>query len=300
MSTNFYMEKQKMELQINPKFKDAMPPLCREEYEYLKDSLKADGCRDTIIVWNGVIVDGHNRYEICKEFDMPFRIFEKAFSDEDEVVEWIMRNQLARRNLPDVERGRMVLKLKESFAARAKDNCSLGGGDKKSEIAKSGSPILVNPILKIDTQKELARIAGLSHGTLCKIEKVDNEAPAPIREAMGKTISIDKAARFNSLLKDIPESERDAEAERLIIQEFEEKEEQILREEKIAKVLCNIISAATINYEYLTAECVEIYLKKSPSSILQLVGDINHEIGLLTQLKELFLQAGGIEEEEDE
>ncbi|GHV00649.1 hypothetical protein FACS1894211_08480 [Clostridia bacterium] len=152
----------------------------------------------------------------------------------------------------------------------------------------------------LNTRRELAKISGVSEGTLAKIEKVDNEAPAPIKAAMGKTISIDKAARFNSLLKDLPESERDAEAERLIMREFEEKEEQILREEKIAKVLCNIISAATINYEYLTAECVKIYLKKSPSSVLQLVGDLNHEIGLLIQLKELFLQAGGIQEEEDE
>ncbi|GHU99533.1 hypothetical protein FACS1894211_05110 [Clostridia bacterium] len=56
---------------------------------------------------------------------------------------------------------------------------------------------------------------------------------------------------------------------------------------------------AKYHYRDLTAECVEIYLKKSPSSVLRLVGDINHEIGLLIQLKELFLQAGGIQEEED-
>ncbi|GHU97983.1 hypothetical protein FACS1894211_00920 [Clostridia bacterium] len=286
-----------MELQINPKFKDLIPPLHFEEYENLKESLKSEGCRDAIIVWNGVIVDGHNRHKICTEFDIPFRTFEKSFDSEDDVLLWIMSNQLARRNLCDVDRVRVALKLKDLIAARARENKVIGG--ESFGVGKVRTN-LSQPISPLNTRRELAKISGISEGTLFKIEKVDNEAPAPLKAAMGKTISIDKAARFNSLLKDVPESERDAEAERLIMREFEEKEEQILREEKIAKTLCNIISAATINYEYLTAECVEIYLKKSPSSVLRLVGDINHEIDLLIQLKELFLQAGGIEEEEDE
>ncbi|MDR1094213.1 MAG: hypothetical protein LBL66_08720 [Clostridiales bacterium] len=107
-------------------------------------------------------------------------------------------------------------------------------------------------------------MAGISHGTLAKIEKVDNETPAPIREAMGKTISIDKAARLNTALKQTPEEERNAEARRLLLAELAKKEAKIYREEKIVKKVFNIISAATMDYEYITDECVEIYLRKSP------------------------------------
>jgi hypothetical protein len=127
-----------MELRINNKFKDLIPPLDFEEYENLRESLKNEGCRDSIIVWNGVIVDGHNRYELCKELRIPFNAFEKSFESEDDVLLWIMKNQLSRRNLCDVERGRLALKMKDIIAARARENCSLGGGDRKSESIKSG------------------------------------------------------------------------------------------------------------------------------------------------------------------
>ncbi|MDR1093287.1 MAG: hypothetical protein LBL66_03975, partial [Clostridiales bacterium] len=104
----------------------------------------------------------------------------------------------------------------------------------------------------VDTRKELAKIAGLGERTLSKIEKVDLEAPAPIRDAMGKTISIDKAARLNTALKQTPENGRDAEARRLLLAELAKKEAKIYREEKIVKKVFNIISAATMDYEYIT------------------------------------------------
>ena len=109
-----------IELKINPRFRDAIPPLDAEEYENLRESIKSEGCRDAIIVWGDVIVDGHNRYEICTDFDIPFRTFEKTFEDEDDAETWILRNQLGRRNLLDVERGRLALKLKDCIAARAR------------------------------------------------------------------------------------------------------------------------------------------------------------------------------------
>jgi replicative DNA helicase len=93
-------------------------------------------------------------------------------------------------------------------------------------------------------------------------------------------------------LQQVPETMREAEAERLLA-EFKEREEQINREEKISKILCNIISAATIDYEYLTDECVEIYLKRSLSSVQKLIADIDYEISLLKKLEGLFLKAGG-------
>jgi hypothetical protein len=64
------------------------------------------------------------------------------------LFEWIVRNQLSRRNICDVERGRFVLKLKEKISERAMKKCSFGGGDKKSENAKSGLVNLPNPIYK--------------------------------------------------------------------------------------------------------------------------------------------------------
>jgi len=279
------------ELKINPKFKGAIPPLSDEEYAGLRESIMSEGCRDAIIVWDGTIVDGHNRHSICTELNIPFRTHEKHFEDEDEALMWILTNQLCRRNLTDVDRIRLVLKHKDFFVARAKENCRLGGGDKKSENAKSGSPILANPISAVDTRKELAKRAEVSNGTFSKAERVENEAPAVIREAMGnKTISIDEAARLNEHLKKLPEDEREGKAKVLLSEEHKKEWDRICYEEKIVKKLHNIISKAVLGHEYICEECVDVYIKKSCESVGSALKAIDDEIMLLTKLKQLFLK----------
>ncbi|MDR3319238.1 MAG: hypothetical protein LBS99_07335 [Clostridiales bacterium] len=276
------------ELKINPKFRDIIPPLSGEEYADLRESIASEGCRDALIVWNGTIVDGHNRYGICKELGVPFNTFEKNFESEDDALLWIMRNQLARRNLCDVERGRLALKLKEKISERAKESQG-ARTDILPNLAKCEA---------IDTREELAKIAGLSHGTLAKIERVDKEAPAVIREAMGKTISIDRAARINGRLKRLPEGERGTEAERMLSPAFREELEEICREEKIIKKLQNIFASATLDFDYISEECVDVYIRKSCESVSSVVETIDDQIAGLEKLKRLFLAREKLFEEE--
>lgn len=86
-------------LSIDAEFKALIPPLSEEERSLLEESIVAEGCRDPIVTWGGIIVDGHNRYEICSEYEVPFATVEKAFESREAVKEWMLRNQLARRNL---------------------------------------------------------------------------------------------------------------------------------------------------------------------------------------------------------
>ena len=273
-----------MELQINQKFKELIPPLEQNEYFKLQSSLMDEGCREALITWNGVIVDGHTRYEICKNFNIPFKTVEKSFENEDAAVEWIMFNQLARRNLNDVQRGRIALKLKESIAARAKEKQYQGTNQYSlsADLPEASEPI--------DTRKELAKIAGIGERTLSKIEKVDKEAPAPIREAMGKSISIDKAAKLNTALKDTPEAERDNEAKRLLAEGLAEKAEPLSDEEKMVKALSIMISAATVGSGYITEDCVDVYIKRTSAIVTDVAANIDGEIAWLLKLKELFLK----------
>ncbi|MCL2370090.1 MAG: hypothetical protein FWC80_02540 [Firmicutes bacterium] len=266
------------ELKINKRFEELITPLGAEEYTELYQSIKADGCRDAIIIWDGIIVDGHNRHKICRELDIPFNTLEKEFEDEDSVLEWIMRNQLARRNLTDVERGRLALRLKDMIATRAREN----QGKRVDLLANL--PKGYNPI---DTRKELAEIAGIGERTLAKIKKVDNEAPEAIREAMGKTISIDKASRLNNILREIPEDEWDEE-DILILAELREKEKRIYYEERIIKKLHNILSAAIIDYEYICQDNVSIYMKKSPVPAWDVMDSIDSGMEWMLKLKEMF------------
>lgn len=88
-----------MELKINPLFRDLCPPLKTEERQQLHDNIAEDGVIESIKHWNGWIVDGHNRYEIASELNVEFSIEEFEFRDEGEVIDWIIRHQLGRRNL---------------------------------------------------------------------------------------------------------------------------------------------------------------------------------------------------------
>ena len=97
-------EKKVCDLTVDPEFRDLIPPLNEEELKLLEESLVADGCESPLIVWNGVIIDGHNRYAICRKHDIPFSIQEKNFDTREEVMLWMLRNQLGRRNLNNYQR----------------------------------------------------------------------------------------------------------------------------------------------------------------------------------------------------
>ena len=60
-------------LKIDKEFKSLIRPLSEAEYLQLEANLIADGCRDPIITWKGFIIDGHNRYEICRKNRLPFK-----------------------------------------------------------------------------------------------------------------------------------------------------------------------------------------------------------------------------------
>ena len=66
-------EPKTIELTIDQEFRDLIRPLMKNEYRHLEAALLADGCQEPITVWKGIIVDGHNRYEICTRLNIPFR-----------------------------------------------------------------------------------------------------------------------------------------------------------------------------------------------------------------------------------
>ena len=67
-------------LKIDDEFANLIPPLIPDEYNRLEQSIIAEGCRDAIIVWNDIIVDGHNRYKICKANSIEFQTVKKKFN----------------------------------------------------------------------------------------------------------------------------------------------------------------------------------------------------------------------------
>ncbi|MCL2198666.1 MAG: hypothetical protein FWB80_07065, partial [Defluviitaleaceae bacterium] len=85
---------------IDAEFKALMSPLSAEEYAQLEQNILAGKkCNDAILLWNGIIVDGMNRYAICAEHEIEFSVVDMSFDSREDVKIWIIENQLGRRNL---------------------------------------------------------------------------------------------------------------------------------------------------------------------------------------------------------
>lgn len=106
-------------LKIDPEFQGKIPPLTFEELEQLEKNIVNDGkVINPIIVWNGLIVDGHNRYAILQKHpDIPYTVHEKEFADRYEAIIWICKNQLGRRNLTPEQKKYLVGKQYEAEKA---------------------------------------------------------------------------------------------------------------------------------------------------------------------------------------
>ena len=89
------------ELTVDCEFRDLIRPLLKDEYRHLEAALLAEGCREPITVWKGIIVDGHNRYELCRRLGIPFEVRERHFDNREEAIIWICANQQGRRNISE-------------------------------------------------------------------------------------------------------------------------------------------------------------------------------------------------------
>jgi hypothetical protein len=178
-----------MILQIDPEYKALIPPLAPEEYAQLAANIIKDGCRDPLVAWGDIVIDGHNRHAICQAHGLPFNVVTIEFADRSHAKEWIIRNQFGRRNLLPYVRVTLALELESTIAARAKENQIAGGGDQKS-----GLTTLSNPIETINTRSEIAKTAGVSEGTIAKVKKINAKASDETKDKLAKgEISVHKA-----------------------------------------------------------------------------------------------------------
>jgi len=208
------------ELIIDKEFRDLIPRMTMEEYGRLTESIKVEGCREAIVTWNNVIVDGHTRYEICMRYDISFRTIEKQFSDRDEARRWTIFNQLSRRNLSDYDRIRLASQLKGVFKARASFNQLSGlkqnqnSGDvattKKSAASEKYDKPSQNTtvtenfpqreITPIKTREEIADLACVSGRTVDKFNAIEEKGTAELKQAASqKKVSIHTAAAIAEL-----------------------------------------------------------------------------------------------------
>ncbi len=180
------------DLVIDEEFEKLLPVLTLEESEKLENSILQYGMLDPIKIWQDpdtgewIIIDGHNRYNILKKHNIDWHYWQDykimaELETREDVKQWMLEQQLGRRNLSDAEKYEIVQKFKSVFQKKAKENQSLGGKG------------LAN-LPKVDTRKEMAKAIGVSEGTYRKLDTVMQSGNEELKQQLReKKVSTDKA-----------------------------------------------------------------------------------------------------------
>jgi phage N-6-adenine-methyltransferase len=162
-----------------------IPALQSEELEALEDNIVADGCRDALITWNGTLIDGHNRLDICERHGIPYKTLSMDFiGDRDDVMLWIIRNQFARRNLTPFQHSELAIRYEHIIAAKAKERQREHGGTapgKTATLPQNSSEVIERPPIERETRTAVARLAHVSHDTIRKAKVIIEKAPEALK-----------------------------------------------------------------------------------------------------------------------
>jgi ParB family chromosome partitioning protein len=181
-------------LRIDPAFRDLIPPMHPDELRLLEQSLQSEGCRDPLTLWaeECTLLDGHNRHEICTRFGIPFQTKPISFSSRAAAELWVIENQLGRRNLADIDR--IALAAKREPLIRARAATSQGWRTHVPQNSAEGDG-------PIETRKEAAASAGVSHDTYAKGKRIlERGVPELVQAIRDGRASIHAA----SALADLP------------------------------------------------------------------------------------------------
>lgn len=172
-------------MKIDNEFRTLITPLTEEEFSGLEALCLKHGIKDSLKTWNGILIDGHNRYEIAKKHNLTFKIDELEFDSRDDVKMWIIDNQLDRRNLDKWQRFDLVKKREAIVRAKAKERMTAG--------------VKIDPLEKLpegDTRDIMGKEIGVSGKTYEKMKAIDESGNEEVKQAVrNKEMSIDKAYR---------------------------------------------------------------------------------------------------------
>lgn len=210
-------------IKIKEEFKSLIPALTKEEFKQLEQNCLDEGIREKILVWNGFIIDGHNRYEISLKWDLEIQTETKHFKDEEAVKEWMILNQFGRRNLSNYQRSVLALQLEEVFSKKAKEN--QGARTDILQISAESKPI--------DTRKELSKVASVSHDTIAKVKKIQEKATEEVKAKLSTgEVSI------NSAYQEIKKEEK----KKIRLEKIEEIKQEISKGLKAPNGLYDVIA----------------------------------------------------------
>jgi hypothetical protein len=190
-----------MNITVSPELKAYIDPLTPDEHDALERSLLTEGCRDALVLWGDILVDGHNRYGICQKHGLPFQTVQNThFQSMDDVHLWMIDQHLGRRSVSDFQRGVLALRKREILAERRGRALASAPAESPQEpAAQAEAP--AQPLDKpLHSREDIAKAARLSSSQVVAIEKIQKQAAPELVEALkAGTVSLNAAAAVASL-----------------------------------------------------------------------------------------------------
>lgn len=156
------------QLNIEPEFRDKIPPLSKDEFEKLEANILEDGeVREPLVVWHNTIIDGHHRWAIIQKHpEIPYKVKQMDFPDKWAAIVWMCRNQLGRRNITDEVKA--VLIGEAYKAQKLSVGAQVGNENAKKQNDQSGH------FVSNRTRKEIAKQFNVGEGTVQRAEHFVN------------------------------------------------------------------------------------------------------------------------------
>ncbi|PTT18914.1 plasmid replication/partition related protein [Acidovorax sp. HMWF029] len=195
-----------MNIVVNEELKAYIEPLTPEEHDALERSILTEGCRDALVLWGDVLVDGHNRYGICQKHGLPFQTVQNPrFTSMEDVHLWMIDQHLGRRSVSDFQRGVLALRKREIIADRKARAATAAEPAESTAVAEvpAAAPEAAAALPAPDplsSREAIAKAARLSSSQVVMIEKIQKQAaPELVAAVKSGTISINAAAAVATL-----------------------------------------------------------------------------------------------------
>lgn len=164
-------------LAVDPEFQKLIAPLSAAEKALLQESLLNEGCREPICIWNNIIIDGHDSYEICTANHIPYTTKPFFLETRNDVIIWICSKQLERRNITEETRKYLIGKWYEAEKnVEIKNN--VGKNQRSDDIARNEQLITTGAAHKLGNKYHLSHSTVLKYGSYAKaLDKLSEAAP---------------------------------------------------------------------------------------------------------------------------
>ena len=260
---------------IDEEFQKLIPPLTDDEYRQLEENCIREGIREAILVWDRgddlVIVDGHNRYQIARKNGLKWNHKVMNFENREAIKEWIIENQLGRRNIDKWVKFDLAKKLEPLKKAEAEKrrlaNLKKGTADVPKSVHREQGR----------TQSKMAELVGVGHDTYHKMEKIEAEATPQVKQAVreGK-LSINQA--YNSTFPKVLDPVKEAKERHEAFQEKAKEDVVSFRDAQLDKYDQNIISHGFVRDLYRMGTAVKLFgLSHKKEEIEQQIAKLSEE-----------------------